>query len=601
MSLNSNVISPHHFHIPVMGTGFTIDTPIKVAHLGIHSVISLVDDVLVEKMRRHYCEKLGIAFYPITEKEADCRALRITAWLNLVADQVDENFKKLKQDRNSILRYINLLPSDAPLKKRFDTDISTLRKDTDLFYWADEHLIAGSIDVNVMTKLDRESFDKKGELLPSEFNDAHAAVRGYAQSRLRSKLVFSAGLNPRLYGYLDQFTDFIPSEDGNIAKKIALKVSDYRSALVQGKFLAKKGIWVSEYRIESGLNCGGHAFATDGYLMGPILEEFRVKKEALRDEIWQIVASALASKGLTLPSVQPELHISAQGGVGTFEEHMMLREQYGVDSVGWGTPFLLVAEVTNVDKETRAKLVAAREEDLELSKVSPLGVPYNNLKSNSKDIEKLQNIQKGRPGSSCPKKYIALNTEFTEQGICMASRQYQHLKLKDLYDKGLPYDEYEKAQDSVVEKSCICVGLGTAALLVNELETKVEGEGVSVCPGPNIAYFEKEYTLEEMVDHIYGKRPSKLRSDRPHMFVKELNIYIDYLSEKMEGEVSFSSKQGKYFSDFIANLGSGITYYRHLFGETHLREQLGSEQVLEHLSLAAAKLDEMQQRVPVLK
>jgi len=31
---------PHSFHIPVMGTGFTIDTPLKVARYGISSVIS---------------------------------------------------------------------------------------------------------------------------------------------------------------------------------------------------------------------------------------------------------------------------------------------------------------------------------------------------------------------------------------------------------------------------------------------------------------------------------------------------------------------------------------------------------------------------------
>ena len=36
-----------------MGTGFTIDTPLKVAHLGISSVISIIDDVLVEKMRKY--------------------------------------------------------------------------------------------------------------------------------------------------------------------------------------------------------------------------------------------------------------------------------------------------------------------------------------------------------------------------------------------------------------------------------------------------------------------------------------------------------------------------------------------------------------------
>ena len=64
-----------------------------------------------------------------------------------------------------------------------------------------------------------------------------------------------------------------------LEKKIILKVSDYRSALIQGNFLAKKGLWVSEYRIESGLNCGGHAFATEGFLLGPILARISKKNE----------------------------------------------------------------------------------------------------------------------------------------------------------------------------------------------------------------------------------------------------------------------------------------------------------------------------------
>ena len=42
---------PHHkFHIPVMGLAYTIDTPIKVARFGISSVISIVEDRLVEMM-----------------------------------------------------------------------------------------------------------------------------------------------------------------------------------------------------------------------------------------------------------------------------------------------------------------------------------------------------------------------------------------------------------------------------------------------------------------------------------------------------------------------------------------------------------------------
>src|SRR5665811_1965826 len=131
-------------------------------------------------------------------------------------------------------------------------------------------IIPGSIDVNILTKTDRNNYNKRGEMLEDR-SDAVAALRGYAKSNLtNSSVVFSAGMNPRLYSYLENCKEFDVNEDGGFTKKVIIKVSDYRSALIQGKYLAKKGIWVSEFRIESGLNCGGHAFATDGYLLGPI-------------------------------------------------------------------------------------------------------------------------------------------------------------------------------------------------------------------------------------------------------------------------------------------------------------------------------------------
>ena len=141
----------------------------------------------------------------------------------------------------------------------------------------------GSIDVNIMTKGDRDAY-RDGQKLPPECGDASAALRGFASSTLSSSIVFSAGINPRLYSYAAKFDDFFPDENGQLKKKIILKVSDFHSAEVQGKFLAKRGLWVSEYRIESGLNCGGHAFATNGHLLGPMLEEFKQKRPEL---IWR--------------------------------------------------------------------------------------------------------------------------------------------------------------------------------------------------------------------------------------------------------------------------------------------------------------------------
>ena len=74
----------HKFHIPVMGLAYTIDTPIKVARFGISSVISIVEDRLIEMMRKHYYPTIDQEYFPITSHEEDFRAKRITDYLNLI-------------------------------------------------------------------------------------------------------------------------------------------------------------------------------------------------------------------------------------------------------------------------------------------------------------------------------------------------------------------------------------------------------------------------------------------------------------------------------------------------------------------------------------
>ena len=168
-----------------------------------------------------------------------------------------------------------------------------------------KHLVPGRTDVNIMTKVDKINYSKSGEALGREYSDALAALRGFAKSKLEGGVVFSAGMNPSLYSYMEEFDVFFPDENGVIKKPVILKVSDYRSALIQGKFLAKKGIWVSEFRIESGLNCGGHAFATDGLLAGPILDAFKEDRKELRDTLFQLCQEALEKKGVSkLPEKQ---------------------------------------------------------------------------------------------------------------------------------------------------------------------------------------------------------------------------------------------------------------------------------------------------------
>lgn len=561
------ILEGHTFHIPVMGLGFTIDTPVKVAHYGISSVISIGDDGLIEKMRKMYCTRMGIPFQAISYKTEDHRAKRITSYLNLIDKIVKEQFERLKKSfltkEGELEKYMDMLPDVSHLKQKFSQIVES-NNPKKIYQWLQDHLVPGDIDVNIMTKGDKANY-AKGELLPVEFNDAHASLRGFAESTLSSSVVLSAGMNPRLYSYLERFKDFYPDETGQFTKKITLKVSDYRSALIQGKFLAKKGLWVSEYRIESGLNCGGHAFATDGYLLGPVLEEFKNGREELGRIMYEIFADALKKKNLSCPDKQPAIRITAQGGVGTAEEHQFLLDYYQLDSIGWGTPFLLVPEATNVDAETLDLLVKAREEDLYLSNISPLGVPFNNLRRNTKDLEKEELIAKGRPGSPCPNKFLSFNTEFSEKGLCLASHQYQKQKIKELDAAGLTPAEYKKQYDKIVEKTCLCVGLGTSAMMVNGIERKVEGDAVAICPGPNLAYFSEIATLRQMADHIYGKINLIRRTDRPNLFIKELMLYLDYF-KKMIDEVSLpaNNRQMNNLATFRENLNEGIEYYKRL-------------------------------------
>jgi len=584
----------HSFHIPVMGIGFTIDTPLKVAQYGMDSVISLVDDILLEKLRKMYCEKFEIPFKEISEKVDDFRAKRITSYLNLMNDLAVEKFEALKnvseEKSSEIKKYIALLPDYSSVKKEFEKLTRTNFDYSEIKSWAKKNLTMGSIDVNIMTKVDKDNY-KNNEKLSSEFNDAHAALRGFANSNLKSSVVLSAGMNPRLYAYMSQFDDFYPNEKGEINKKIILKVSDYRSAMIQGKFLAKKGLWVSEYRIESGLNCGGHAFATDGYLLGPVLEEFKEKRTELIDSIQDILNSVLENQNKTIPTNPLTIEITAQGGVGTEEEHDFLLDHYQVDSVGWGSPFLLVPEATTVDKKTLQQLAEAKEKDLYLSDISPLGIPFNNLRGNTKDLEKEAKINIDRPGSVCPKRFVALNKEFKETGICTASREYQRNKIKELTSENLPNQEYQFKLNKITEKTCTCVGLGTSALLAYDLDTKMEGEGVSVCPGPNMAYYSRVMSLKEITNHIYGRQNVMTRDDRPNMYIKELNIYIDYLKNKFEetkGELD--KKQEKYFSNFSNNLKEGISYYNNLFAKAKHTFKTSKATVLDELEFSKNKL-----------
>jgi hypothetical protein len=558
-----------------MGLAYTIDSPIRVAKYGISSVISIIDDDLIEKMNAFYSEKFSLPYQEITQKIHDYRAERITAYLNLVDKIVKEKFNNFKtelaESKLALESYMATLPNKSEIKKGLQdlmNDGISFKENIKKFL--EENLSPGDIDVNIMTKIDKDNFIKD-EQLPIIFNDAHASLRGFANSNLNSSVVLSAGMNPRLYSYFESFQDFFPDFNDTLKKKIILKVSDFRSAMIQGNFLAKKGLWVSEYRIESGLNCGGHAFATDGFLLGPILEEFKQKKDQLIQSAHDLMIKALGQKEMHIPEKPLELKITVQGGVGTAEEHSFLLDNYNIDSVGWGSPFLLVPEATSVDKETRALLANAKEEDLYLSHISPLGVPFNTLKGTTNEMFKQKRIQESNAGSSCPKKFLALSKEYGAKGICTASKKYQDLKLEELEANSANFsaEAITKIKNSITEKACLCVGLANASYLENDIKIKGQSQGVVICPGPNMAYFDQEVSLSKMMQHIYGNASVLRVVNRPNMFIKELKMYVDYLRNEITSiPEEITSAQVKKWNSFKNNLIEGIGYYEALFSST---------------------------------
>ena len=108
-------------------------------------------------------------------------------------------------------------------------------------------------------------------------------------------------------------------------------------------------------------------------------------------------------------------------------------------------------------------------------------------------------------------------------------------------------------------------GLAATSMLKYDIKTK-ESQGVSICPGPNMAYFSNELSLTQMTQHIYKGIDGVVRKDRPNMFVNELLMYLDYLSNEInKHRDNWNKKSEKYLSSFISNMNDGIDYYQNMF------------------------------------
>ena len=161
----------HTFQIPVMGTGHSADTPLRIAPFGITSVVSTVDDILLEKLRRYYSKEFNLPQFKIPVSEEDGRAKRITAYLDTLKEIVRIKFEAIQNqpffDNNDKQKYFDLLPEESLLKKGYNKLIAMNEgpeRDA-LESELNDKMEPGSIDINIMVKLDKVNYDQNGELL----------------------------------------------------------------------------------------------------------------------------------------------------------------------------------------------------------------------------------------------------------------------------------------------------------------------------------------------------------------------------------------------------------------------------------------------------
>jgi len=222
-----------------------------------------------------------------------------------------------------------------------------------------------------------------------------------------------------------------------------------------------------------------------------------------------------------------------------------------------------------------------------------LGVPFNNFRKSSAEQQRLERIAKGRPGSPCTKKYLVSNTEFTSEPICTASRKYQHRKIKQLQAASLEPHELQRQFNEVLEKTCLCEGLATSAYLKNDLLKPKENPAVAICPGPNLAWFNRTYSLKEMIDHIYG-RINLLQQEynRPNLFINELDLYVKHLKKFVDdNRHTLNEKKEKYISKFKNQLNEGVRYYEYMYDHLSSNSPIFTKQMLLQLEIARKNLE----------
>jgi hypothetical protein len=169
-----------------------------------------------------------------------------------------------------------------------------------------------------------------------------------------------------------------------------------------------------------------------------------------------------------------------------------------------------------------------------------------------------------------------------------------------LKEQDLSPEAYEAQLADVIEKDCLCEGLGASALLSEGLKPAHNLHAVTICPGPNLAYFSGVFTLQQMVDHIYGRLNLLNSVKRSNFFVNELQMYVKYFDDELKKNVdNLTTKKVRYLQLFQSNLLQGVAYYKELIPSLKNEAERYLEEMKEELNQFEEKIQNMSVPVPV--
>ena len=94
-----------------------------------------------------------------------------------------------------------------------------------------------------------------------------------------------------------------------------------------------------------------------------------------------------------------------------------------------------------------------------------------------------------------------------------------------------------------------------------------------------------------MIDHIYGRINLITDPERPNMFIKELQLNIDFIEKKIIAELNTNSSHiEEYANIYYANLIDGINYFRKIVSEIIEETEIVRSKIRESLDMLEQRI-----------